>query len=97
MLFYGVYDMTDAAGTGNRGLVPLLARRVFKTRLDDDRARELASPITHTGPGAPPFFVLHGTNDTVVPVEAARLRRAPARRFRPAGRVRRAAPGATRA
>jgi acetyl esterase/lipase len=71
--FYGVYDMTDAAGTGNRGLVPLLAQRVFKTRLDDDRAAwELASPITHAGPGAPPFFVLHGTNDTVVPVEAAR-------------------------
>jgi dipeptidyl aminopeptidase/acylaminoacyl peptidase len=53
--------------------VPLLARRVFKTRLDDDRAAwELASPITHAGPGAPPFFVLHGANDTVVPVEAAR-------------------------
>ncbi len=71
--FYGVYDLTDADGTANRGLVPLLARRVFKTRLDDDRAAwELASPINHAGPEAPPFFVLHGTNDTVVPVEAAR-------------------------
>ena len=36
--FYGVYDLTDADGTGNRGLVPLLAQRVFKTSLDDDRA-----------------------------------------------------------
>jgi acetyl esterase/lipase len=71
--FYGVYDMTDSAGTANRALVPLLAQRVFKTSLDDDRAAwELASPITHAGPGAPPFFVLHGVNDTVVPVEAAR-------------------------
>jgi acetyl esterase/lipase len=71
--FYGVYDLTDAAGTGNRGLVPLLAQRVFKTSLDDDRAAwELASPLTHAGPQAPPFFVLHGANDTVVPVEAAR-------------------------
>ena len=71
--FYGVYDLTDSAGTANRALVPLLAQRVFKTSLDDDRAAwDLASPITHAGPGAPPFFVLHGVNDTVVPVEAAR-------------------------
>ena len=51
VLFYGVYDMTDAAGTGNRGLVPLLARRVFKTRSTTTAPRELGSPITHTGPG----------------------------------------------
>jgi acetyl esterase/lipase len=71
--FYGVYDLTDSAGTANRALVPLLAQRVFKTSLDDDRAAwDLASPITHAGPEAPPFFVLHGVNDTVVPVEAAR-------------------------
>jgi dipeptidyl aminopeptidase/acylaminoacyl peptidase len=71
--FYGVYDLTDTDGTANRALVPLLAQRVFKTSLDDDRAAwDLASPITHAGPGAPPFFVLHGVNDTVVPVEAAR-------------------------
>jgi acetyl esterase/lipase len=71
--FYGVYDVAGRTPVANRGLEPLLARRVFKTSLDDDRANwELASPITHVGPDAPPFFVLHGTNDTVVPVEAAR-------------------------
>src|SRR4029453_3792106 len=36
--FYGVYDMTDSAGTANRALVPLLAQRGFKTSLDDARA-----------------------------------------------------------
>jgi acetyl esterase/lipase len=71
--FYGVYDFAGRTASANRGLEPLLAQRVFKTSLDDDRANwELASPITHVGPDAPPFFVLHGTNDTVVPVEAAR-------------------------
>jgi dipeptidyl aminopeptidase/acylaminoacyl peptidase len=41
--------------------------------LADDRARwELASPMHHVGTDAPPFFLLHGTNDTVVPVEQAR-------------------------
>jgi acetyl esterase/lipase len=71
--FYGVYDFAGRSASANRGLESLLARQVFKTSLDDDRASwELASPITHVGPDAPPFFVLHGTNDTVVPVEAAR-------------------------
>ena len=57
----------------NRGLELLLAQRVFKTTLADDRdAWEMASPMHHVGADAPPFFVLHGTNDTIVPVEQAR-------------------------
>jgi acetyl esterase/lipase len=71
--FYGVYDFAGGSSRAHRGLQRLLARRVLKTSPDDDRANwELASPVSHVGPDAPPFFVLHGTNDTVVPVEAAR-------------------------
>jgi acetyl esterase/lipase len=71
--FYGVYDFTDRDGVANRGLEELLADRVFKTALADDRAAwEQASPMSHVGPDAPPFFVIHGTNDTIVPVEQAR-------------------------
>ncbi len=71
--FYGVYDFTDRHGGANRGLESLLATRVFKTTLADDRANwDMASPMSHVGPDAPPFFVLHGTNDTIVPVEQAR-------------------------
>jgi acetyl esterase/lipase len=71
--FYGVYDLVDRQRGATRGLEELLSKRVIKTTLVDDRANwELASPISHVGPGAPPFFVLHGTNDTVVPVEQAR-------------------------
>ena len=33
---------------------------------------EEASPISHVGPQAPAFFVTHGTNDSLVPVEQAR-------------------------
>jgi acetyl esterase/lipase len=71
--FYGVYDFTDRHGVANVALEPLLTARVFKSTLADDRARwELASPMSHVGTDAPPFFLLHGTNDTVVPVEQAR-------------------------
>jgi acetyl esterase/lipase len=71
--FYGVYDFVDRHGRANRGLEDLLARAVFKTSLADDRASwDRASPMSRVGPDAPPFFVLHGTNDTIVPVEQAR-------------------------
>jgi acetyl esterase/lipase len=70
---YGVYDFTKRYGTGRADLEPFLARVVFKSKLDDDRPRwELASSITHAGPDAPPFFVIHGTNDSVVTIEQAR-------------------------
>ena len=50
-----------------------LAERVFKSTREEDRARwEQASPISHVGPHAPPFFVLHGTNDSLVPIEQPR-------------------------
>jgi acetyl esterase/lipase len=71
--FYGVYDFTDRHGVANRKLDGLLARNVLKTRLADDRATwEAASPMSRVHADAPPFFVVHGANDTVVPVEQAR-------------------------
>jgi acetyl esterase/lipase len=71
--FYGVYDFTNRHGTGREDMQPFLEKRVFKSLVADDRPRwEQASTITHVGPDAPPFFVLHGTNDSLVPVEQAR-------------------------
>src|SRR4051794_1727592 len=68
--FYGVYDFTDRHGADNAELAKFLAERVFKSARDVDPGPwEQASPITHVGPQAPPFFVLHGTNDSLVPVE----------------------------
>ena len=71
--FYGVYDFVNRHGTSRADMEGFLSQRVFKSTLADDRARwEQASTISHVGPQAPPFFVLHGTNDSLVPVEQAR-------------------------
>jgi acetyl esterase/lipase len=71
--FYGVYDFVNRHGTSRADMQPFLESRVFKSKLDEDRARwEQASTISHVGPHAPPFFCLHGDNDSLVPVEQAR-------------------------
>jgi acetyl esterase/lipase len=73
--FYGVYDMTAGRGTSryDKGLMTLLERRVFKRRYDDDpTVFEEASPLCRVNSDAPPFFVVHGTHDTLVPVAEAR-------------------------
>ena len=70
---YGLYDITRTDDPFGRRLESLVAGKVLKTRLADDRPRwEQASPITHVHPGAPPFFVVHGVNDSVIPIEQAR-------------------------
>jgi acetyl esterase/lipase len=71
--FYGVYDFTNRDGSAGRALVPFLERRVMRSALADNRAVwDEASPTSHVRPDAPPFFVLHGTNDALVPVDQAR-------------------------
>ena len=73
---YGVMDMTgESPGSGDYGpgLRKLLERRVMKAALaEQPELFTRASPTVRVHPGAPPFFVLHGTNDTLVPVEVAR-------------------------
>lgn len=71
---YGVYDFTNRDGAGRADMEGFLARVVMKSRLTDDRERwEAASPLYHVGAHAPPFFVIHGRNDSLVPVTQARL------------------------
>lgn len=72
--FYGVYDFTDPEpNRHSRGLRRLLERWVMKARLDGEPTRFVdASPIHRVGPDAPPFFVVHGDRDTLVPVRQAR-------------------------
>lgn len=71
--YYGVYDLAGETGTRAAEIrsTRLLEKVVFKTR-DRERFRE-ASPLSHVRADAPPFFVIHGCNDTLVPVEEARL------------------------
>ena len=72
--FYGVYDFTDRHGfSPNRGLARVLERYVMKAaRHEAPEAYDDASPMSRLHPGAPPFFVIHGDRDTMVPVEEAR-------------------------
>jgi acetyl esterase/lipase len=72
--FYGVYDFTDhGKHQRNRGLVRLLERQVMKCSFADARERyERASPFHCVGTEIPPFFVIHGDHDTLVPVGEAR-------------------------
>ena len=74
--YYGVYDFTAEVvsnASTRRRRKHLLEPMVMKRTLADDReAFEAASPILQVNPDAPPFFVIHGRNDTLVPVAEAR-------------------------
>lgn len=73
--FYGVYDMANltedryAKSMRDWYLGPRVFRKSPKEHLDDFVQ---ASPLAHVGPEAPDFFVIHGTNDTLVNVNQAR-------------------------
>jgi len=70
--FYGVYDLTDA-GKMHEMMMPFLELFVMKERYaDNPELFELASPISHVHRDAPPFFVLHGESDSVIPTVQAR-------------------------
>jgi len=73
---YGVYDL--AGSTGLRSAEQMrdafLAPRILQKRwADDPEAFEAASPILRITEDAPDFFVLHGSLDSLVAVEQARL------------------------
>ncbi|MGH3634674.1 alpha/beta hydrolase fold domain-containing protein [Mycobacterium sp.] len=65
--YYGVYDFTDV-GKMHEMMLPFLERFVMQTRYADNPGIfESASPISHAHKTAPPFFVLHGENDSLIP------------------------------
>jgi acetyl esterase/lipase len=65
--FYGVYDLTDA-NKMHEMMLPFLEQFVMKARYADrPELFESASPISHVHRAAPPFFVLHGESDSVIP------------------------------
>jgi len=74
--FYGVMDLTGSPEGSARfgpGLLELLEKRVMKAKESEHpEVFRDASPTYRVHSGAPPFFVLHGVNDTLVPVETAR-------------------------
>jgi len=73
--FYGVYDLTNSNGFYYEGMRRwVLEQVVFKRRYEDDPdSFRDASPTFRVHADAPPFLVIHGERDTLVPVEDARF------------------------
>jgi acetyl esterase/lipase len=71
--FYGIYDLTERRHPLGRVARWALERVVMKARYANDlEAFVRASPIERVRPDAPPFFVVHGGADSVIPVIGAR-------------------------
>ncbi|KAA1251019.1 alpha/beta hydrolase [Mycobacterium simiae] len=70
--YYGVYDFTDFDNM-HEMMLPFLEHFVFKARYAEQPERFTeASPISYVHREAPPFFVLHGEKDQLVPSGQAR-------------------------
>lgn len=70
---YGRYDWADRSDAGRMEFVEFLERIVVQKAFD--RHPDLfhgASPISRVRPDAPPFLVVHGTDDGMIPVREAR-------------------------
>jgi acetyl esterase/lipase len=71
--FYGRYDWYSTQDPGRAQFVEVLERLVVKQKLSTHRQIYLdASPLRYVRADAPPFFVLHGTDDSLIPVIEAR-------------------------
>lgn len=71
--FYGIYDLTDRRRPLSRAFRRALERWVLQVRhADDPDAFVRASPIERVRVDAPPFYVVHGADDSVAPVQGAR-------------------------
>ncbi len=72
--FYGIYDFTDEYRLqAYSGLGGFVERTVMKKNQSEDReAFRRASPLHRVHAGAPPFFVIHGSHDSLASVEEAR-------------------------
>ncbi len=71
---YGVYDLANRFGHRHHDAFErFLGRVVLKRRFAEaPEAFHAASPVSRVHPDAPPFFVIHGTHDSLAPVEEAR-------------------------
>jgi len=70
--YYGAYDLTDPTKM-HEMMMQFLELFVMKEQYaDNPELFELASPISHVHRDAPPFFVLHGESDSVIPSVQAR-------------------------
>jgi acetyl esterase/lipase len=70
---YGRYDWFTAKGSGRKEFIAFLQKFVVKKRIAEHKQVYLdASPIKRLRPDAPPFFILHGEDDSLIPVPEGR-------------------------
>jgi acetyl esterase/lipase len=70
---YGRYDWVDRSTREREDFVRFLEQIVVRGNLAaEPEVFEQASPIARVRPDAPPFFVVHGTSDRIIPVAQAR-------------------------
>lgn len=71
--FYGIYDFTRLDDSMHAMMPALLIKSIIKQQPSTHpQTFADASPIHRVNPDAPPFFVLHGKNDSLAFVEQAR-------------------------
>jgi acetyl esterase/lipase len=70
---YGRYDWFTSEGSGRKEFIAFLQKFVVKKRFDEHRQVYLdASPMMRLRSDAPPFFILHGQDDSIIPVPEGR-------------------------
>jgi acetyl esterase/lipase len=71
---YGVYDFTNRNGAWHKDTVRMMFQPVIMQRrfADEPEAYAAYSPMDQVRADAPPFFVVHGSLDTLAPVADAR-------------------------
>ncbi len=91
---YGIHDLLDRRRL--RYPWPFIESIVMKVSpTEDPEAWDRASPLTRVTPEAPPFFVLHGSHDSLVPPEESRQFVAALREVSPAPVLYAELPGAS--
>ncbi len=69
--FYGIYDLLNRNGT--RDPWPFIERELMKVPPTSTAVWQAASPLDLAHAGAPPFFVIHGAKDSLVPAAESRI------------------------
>lgn len=80
--WYGVFDFAAMAAGRANGVDGAAERLLGCTGRCTDEVYAPASPVTHIDAKDPPFLLIHGTEDKVVPIEQSRIGEA---RLRAAG------------
>lgn len=70
---YGRYDWEDRSTPTRRNFQSFLERVVVRrSQSRHPEVFEAASPMARVHPGAPPFLLIHGEHDAIIPVDEAR-------------------------